>query len=128
MPTALELTRDGWKPYLEGARRSLAQSQIDTAPQEETALLMEKIHKAASVLKSRFGVRRVFLFGSLAYPSSFSEDSDIDLAVEGLKDADYWKAWQSAEEVIADRPVDFVEIETARPSLREAILDYGIEL
>jgi len=36
------------------------------------------------VLKSRFGARRVVLFGSLAHAAWFAPHSDVDLAVEGL--------------------------------------------
>ena len=53
----------------------------------------------------------------------------MDLAVEGLKSGkDYWDAWQVVEEIISDRPVDFIEIETSGDSLRHAIQRYGSEL
>jgi predicted nucleotidyltransferase len=80
-------------------------------------------------LKNQFGARRVLLFGSLAQPFWFKEDSDVDLAVEGLKNGkDYWEAWQMVEEIIGDRLVDFIEIEAAGESLRQAIQRYGAEL
>jgi len=79
-------------------------------------------------LKARFGVRRVVLFGSLAHAAWFVPDSDVDLAVEGLVDGDYWEAWRLVEEVIGDRPVDLIEIERAGESLRRAIERYGVEL
>jgi len=55
-------------------------------------------------------------------------DSDVDLAVEGLIGEDYWRAWRLAEEIIGDRPVDLIEMETAGESLRRAIQRYGVEL
>ena len=45
---------------------------------------MGRIRETAAVLKSRFGVRRVILFGSLAHDAWFMPDSDVDIAVEGL--------------------------------------------
>jgi hypothetical protein len=45
--------------------------------------------KAAQLLKERYGVSRVRVFGSLAKESGFLQGSDIDLAVEGLKSGDY---------------------------------------
>jgi predicted nucleotidyltransferase len=54
-------------------------------------------------------------------------DSEVDLAVEGLSSAGYWQAWQVAEEIIGDRPVDLIELETASPSLLDAIEEYGVE-
>lgn len=129
MPTALELTRDGWKSYLEGARRRLVLPELTDAGKNEREQLLRRVRKAAEVLKSQFGARRVFLFGSLAQPSWFKESSDVDLAVEGLKSGkDYWDAWQVVEEIISDRPVDFIEMETAGDSLRHAIQRYGSEL
>ena len=40
----------------------------------------------------------------------------------------YWQAWKLAEEMIGDRPVNFVEIETAKESLKRVIQRYGVEL
>lgn len=129
MPTALELTRDGWKRYLEGARRRIMVPELTEAEKREREQLLRRVRKAAEVLKSQFGARRVFLFGSLAQPFWFKEYSDVDLAVEGLKSGkDYWDAWQVVEEIISDRPVDFIEIETSGDSLRHAIRQYGSEL
>jgi predicted nucleotidyltransferase len=68
------------------------------------------------------------LFGSLAHAAWFVADSDVDLAVEGLAGVDYWRAWRLVEDVIGDRLVDLVEIETAGESLRQAIERYGVEL
>jgi hypothetical protein len=52
----------------------------------------------------------------------------VDLAVEGLRPADYWKAWRLLEDSLGDRSVDLIELETAGESLREAVERYGIEL
>jgi hypothetical protein len=42
--------------------------------------------------------------------------------VERLKSGeDYWEAWQRVEEIIGDRLVDLIEIETAGQSLRQTI-------
>lgn len=129
MPTALELTREGWKSYLRGASSRPSISELPPAEPGEHERLLERIRKAATVLKIRFGARRVLLFGSLAHAVWFRPDSDVDLAVEGLRGAeDYWLAWQAVEEVIDDRPVDLIEIEAAGESLRRAIQRYGVEL
>ena len=95
---------------------------------DERACLLARVHEAAEALRARFAVRRVVLFGSLAHAAWFAPDSDVDLAVEGLAEIDYWAAWRLAEEVIGDRPVDLIEIERAGESLRRAIERYGVEL
>lgn len=126
MPTALELGREGWKPFVEAARRR--RIPVPSLPLEEQEHLLARIQEVARALKTRFGARRVVLFGSLAHQAWFAQDSDVDLAVEGLEGADYWEAWRLAEEIIGDRPVDLIELETAADSLKRAIERYGVEL
>ena len=70
----------------------------------------------------------MILFGSLARTESFYPQSDVDLAVEGLTGDDYWEAWRVVEEIIVDRPVDLVDVETASRSVLDAIQRYGTEL
>jgi predicted nucleotidyltransferase len=127
MPTALELTREGWQPYLEGARERLASEAVTSEERQLYALLLDRVREVARLLRERFGARRVILFGSLAHGAWSVADSDVDLAVEGLSSAGYWQAWQVAEEIIDDRPVDLIELETASPSLLDAIENYGVE-
>jgi len=128
MPTALELGREGWKSYPEAVRRRPAPPSIGPAESQEHEQLLERAQRAAALLKAQFGARRVVLFGSLAHAAWFAPDSDIDLAVEGLAEEDYWRAWREVEEIIGDRSVDFIEIEAVSDSLRQAIRRYGIEL
>lgn len=128
MPTALELTREQWQPYIEAARQRPAPPELTPAEQQQREQLLVRVRQVATELKSRFRAKRVILFGSLAYADWFAPDSDVDLAVEGLRAKDYWQAWRLAEEIIEHRPVDLIEIETAKESLRQAILRYGMEL
>jgi len=128
MPTALELTREGWQPYLEAAQHRSAPPGLTPAERRARERLLDRIREAAGLLKSHFGARRVILFGSLAHEAWFVPDSDVDLAIEGLASDDYWPAWRLVEEVVTDRPVDLVEIETAGESLQRAIQRYGLEL
>jgi len=128
MPTALELTREGWKPYIEAVRRRPAPPGLSPDERHAREWLLGRIREASVALKSRFGARRVVLFGSLAHAAWFMPDSDVDLAVEGLTSNDYWKAWRLVEEIIGDRPVDLIEMETANESLLRAIQRYGVDL
>jgi predicted nucleotidyltransferase len=128
MPTALELTREGWKSYLEAARRRPVPSELTSAERRARERLLDRIREAAVLLKARFGAQRVVLFGSLAHVAWFVPDSDVDLAVEGLAGDDYWQAWRLVEEIIGDRPVDLIEIEMVGESLKRAIQRYGVEL
>jgi len=128
MPTALELTPAERKRYVEAAGRRPAPPELTPAERHSRERLLSRIREAATLLKSRFGVQRVILFGSLAHAAWFAPDSDVDLAVEGLRGEAYWQAWRLLEEIIHDRPVDVIEIETASESLRRAIQRYREEL
>jgi predicted nucleotidyltransferase len=128
MPTALELTRQEWQPYLEATRRRLPLPQLTPAQRDERERLLNRIREVAAMLKKRFGAKRVILFGSLAHAAWFTPGSDIDLAVEGLAKDAYWQAWRMAEELISDRAIDLVELETVRESLLRAIQRHGVEL
>ena len=129
MSTALELSRKDWKTYLKAAsRRADLPDELTQEERSERERLLGRIRDAAALIKERFGAKRIVLFGSLAHASWFVHDSDVDLAVQGLVGDDYWKAWGLAEKIVKDRPVDFIDIETARESLKRAIERYGIEL
>jgi uncharacterized protein len=128
MATALELGPEGWKSYIEARRmRGQGETGVALSPSEREQML-DRVREVASELKSRFGVDRVILFGSLAHGARFTDDSDIDIAVEGLESDDYWRAWEVAEEMLSDRVVDLVEIESATNSMKRTIFLYGISL
>lgn len=128
MATALELTREGWQPYLRRARRRSPSPLPTASALSDRERVLGLVRKAVDVLKTRFGVRRVILFGSLARSAWFHPQSDVDLAVEGLTGDDYWEAWRIVEEIITDRAVDLVDLETATQPVLEAIHRYGTEL
>lgn len=128
MPTALELNRDEWKQYVGTPDRRRSRSALTEAERRERERLLLCVRDAVAVLKTRFAVQRVVLFGSLAHEAWFALDSDVDLAVEGLSAEDYWHAWRLIEELVADRPVDLVEIEAVDGALAQAIRRYGVEL
>lgn len=128
MPTALELTRAGWQPYLAAARQSAPAPTLAASQRAARQTLLRRVRSVAILLKSQYGARRVVLFGSLAHRGWFTSDSDVDLAVEGVSSADYWRAWRAAEESIDDRQVDLIDLADASDSLRLAIQRYGVEL
>ena len=128
MPTALELSRQEWQKYVEAARRRPPlpePSMLETALRKER---LERVHQVAKHLKQQFKVANVILFGSLTDRTQFSPNSDVDLAVVGLRPKDYFEAWRVAEELLQDCVVDLVEMELVTDSLRQAILKYGVEI
>lgn len=127
MPTALELTPAELKNYQEALRPRTIPRLLTATERAQREVLLKRVAEAATLLKSKFGAQRVILFGSLAHQAWFVPNSDVDLAVEGLT-GDYWQAWRSVEEIISNRQVDLIEIETASNALRKAIQHHGVEL
>ncbi len=128
MTTALDLTPEDLKRYRAAARQRAAAYMLTPSETATRDALLKQVRSAAGTLKRHFGAKRVILFGSLAHEAWYSADSDVDLAVEGLPSDAYWRARRVVEEIIGDRPVDLVEVETARESLRSAIERSGVPL
>lgn len=57
--------------------------------------------RCIDLLKEEFGARRVILFGSLAEQGVWHRHSDIDLAVEGLPPADFFKAYGACHNLVS---------------------------
>ena len=66
------------------------------------------------------------LFGSMLNPERMTWLSDIDLAVWGLPEKDFFKAGAAIEQG-HDFPIDLVEIQHARSHILQAI-EQGMEL
>jgi predicted nucleotidyltransferase len=129
MPTALELGPEGWKSYTDALiSRRAASRKKGRKELAERERILRQVQKAATLLKAEFGAERVVLFGSMAHEAWYVPDSDVDLAVDGLRADSYWRAWQALEEVIQDRPVDLIDLESASESLRKSIDRYGVDL
>lgn len=85
--------------------------------------------KAAALLKEKYGVKKVCLFGSLVWGKHYTVHSDIDLYVEGFPaEADYWEALGQAEHAAAPFPLSMVLEENALPGLKEKARKEGVPL
>jgi predicted nucleotidyltransferase len=81
----------------------------------------------AEVLKQRFGVEKVVLFGSLLDYKIMNWHSDIDLAVWGLPEENYFQAVGILLDIAQGFSVDLVEFQYAKPHILTAISE-GCEL
>jgi len=128
MSTALELKSDGWRRFgkLGSSEHPVAGESSESLKERED--LLRRVRKAAALLKAKFGVKRVILIGSLAHGSWFAQESDVDIAVEGLPSRWYWDAWKILEDEIADRLVDLIDFESAAEPLKKSINRSGIEV
>ena len=84
--------------------------------------------KAASILRTDYGAQRIVVFGSLANKELFHLKSDVDLAVWGLNDSDYFRTVAQLLDIDPTIEIDVVRMETAKKSLQEKIILEGIDL
>ena len=88
----------------------------------------ESARKAAEILKTNFKAKRVFVFGSLVKPDYFDNNSDIDLAVEGIDEALFYKALGKIISNIDTFKIDLVDYDNCSDVLLKAINREGVEL
>lgn len=92
-----------------------------TEKRKEQAL--EAAEACIRLLKERFGARRVILFGSLVGQGPWHEQSDIDLAVEGLAPEEFFPAYSACRDLLPrGLELDLVPLEDAYPEMRARIL------
>jgi predicted nucleotidyltransferase len=109
--------------------RWLKQSALrDDDNEERYQHAWEVAKKAAKLLRERYGVNRVRVFGSLTHKGSFHQGSDIDLAVEGLKISDYWEALTSVLFLDDQIFVEIADRAICRPELWKVVEQEGIDL
>jgi len=82
--------------------------------------------KAAEILKNDFGVKRVYLIGSLA-KGYVHERSDIDIVVEGLSPPLYIKALTQIYDILPPGvELNLIPFEDAFETLKEKTLREGM--
>jgi predicted nucleotidyltransferase len=75
------------------------------------------------LLTERFRARRVILFGSLTGQGTWHAQSDIDLAVEGLAPAEFFRAYSACRDLLPrGLELDLVPLEKAYPEIRARML------
>lgn len=84
--------------------------------------------RAAKMLKERFQVTRVVVFGSPVRGYEFNRWSDVDVAAWGIAPEDTFRAIGAVMDMESDIPVNLVDVNTCRPSLLEAIERDGVDL
>lgn len=90
-------------------------------------LMRAKAGEMALALAKNYNVEKVFLFGSVA-AGDIAENSDIDIAVTGLREEKYLAAYGLLENMAAPFAVDLVLLETAADTLRARIAGEGVVL
>ncbi|MCF6334906.1 MAG: nucleotidyltransferase domain-containing protein [Spirochaetales bacterium] len=78
-----------------------------------------------AVIKNNFSVKRIYQWGSLLAPDQFDENSDIDIAIEGLESVEeFFKLYGLALDKTTF-PLDLIEMEKIDKLNRRSIIQNG---
>ena len=122
----MQITKEDMQSYRATARRRWAQDQRRLGHHHQLAWSLAR--QAAGLLRERFGVNRIFVFGSLVREDLFHSQSDVDLAVWGLDERKYCRAVGELLALDPEIKVDVVMLENAPVSLRATIEQEGVAL
>ncbi len=112
--------------YRHTAHQRLLKIQHEQENRRKIALGLAR--EASELLKKSYNVKEVFLFGSLSRKGVFDEHSDIDLAVEGLYEKEYYKALARLSDLDMSFDIDLLMMEDAPPNLLKIIQNEGKKL
>jgi predicted nucleotidyltransferase len=126
MVTAREITPEQFASYREGARRRQEAERWALVAREERAWALAR--HVADLLRERFAIERVVVFGSLVHPGCFTPWSDVDIAVWGLRPEETFRAIGLAMDAAAQIAVNLVDVGACRASLLEVIEREGVGL
>lgn len=112
--------------YQTTARRRQAEEQCRLTQRYERAWALAR--QAAALLREQFGAERVAVFGSLAHRELYHAQSDVDLAVWGLDQRQYYRAVAQVQDLDTSFEVDLVSVEEAAASLQSRIAAEGVAL
>lgn len=126
MPPQLDLTPEKIAVYRATAQRRRQQEKKEINQRREKAWQIAR--QAARLLRERFHVSRVVVFGSLAREEGFTRWSDVDIAAWGIVPEDTFRAIGAVMDLETEIPVNLVDVNTARPSLLAVIEREGVKL
>lgn len=93
-------------------------NKIENLPQS----YQEDIKKATNILKEN-GATEVFIFGSIAN-GKFNENSDIDIAVRGLKASEFYKI-ASILMFELENEIDLIDLDDEKNDFSQMIAKVG---
>ncbi len=95
-------------------RNAVLQRQAAADAQAIVALIIRQYHP-----------RRVFQWGSLLRPGDFKPYSDIDIAIEGVTDAERFFTLLGDAQKLTRFPLDIVQLEKIAPEYADDIRRHG---
>ncbi len=81
--------------------------------------------RIVAFIRDTYRPARILQWGSVIRPDLFREYSDIDIAVEGITDAETFFTLLGDVEGMTRFPVDIVQLGCIEPEFRELLLNKG---
>ncbi len=95
----------------------------------EYKLLQKKATKdfnlIVKMIIEKYNPKRIYQWGSLLQKDSFTDFSDIDIAIEGINDANVFFNLLADAENLTDYPLDIIEIEKIHILHKNMVLEKG---
>lgn len=113
------------KKYIKGWKKRIENKTKKRKKMAKKA--MEKSKKIAQLLKNKYNVQEVILFGSLA-ENKFRMESDIDLALINSEKSQYLNMYNDIYDIASPYKVDLLPFEEASKTLKNRILSKGVKL
>ncbi len=100
------------------------------ASQEKLALRHQRalndFQQIVDMIVNKYKPKKIYQWGSLLNKDQFSEISDIDIAVEGMPDAQSYFNMLADAEKLTSFPLDIVEMESIHELHKNMIIQKGV--
>jgi len=118
---------ESYRLHLQRARERIRTREMRRARQD--AVLARQASEDAQaiidMIVQTFSPSRIYQWGSLLRPDGFKSYSDIDIALEGIVDAERFFALLGQAQSLTAFPVDIVQLEKIAPEYADDIRHYG---
>lgn len=98
-------------------------TDIERKKERKRQGLLKKTQEVLNTLSSEISFREAYIFGSILKRKKFYLDSDIDIAILGLKDKDFFYVISRVADMLG-RDVDIIQLE--RHPLKDKIIQEGL--
>lgn len=122
--TALMLSREAYKqynPFFHLARKK-------NGVQDRYKRAYKTAKTVAGLLRNKYQVKKVYIFGSLSDINYFTEWSDIDLAVAGIQSSNFYKAVADVEHFNQEFEIDLIDLSDCSKKIKQSVESFGIEI
>jgi predicted nucleotidyltransferase len=124
--TVRDLSLEEKRKYIEARKKFEEEEKKLLDIRYEKALNLAK--EISEILYKKYKAKKVILVGSLKDKELFTKWSDIDLAVAGISNKDYFKALSEVLSLSVDFKIDIIDLDSCKEEIRNRLEGEGILL